>query len=174
MKQWLLTGLLLFVVFSSFRDPKAISSDGGLRAGDAVPQILAKDINDQPFKLTDYRGYYVFIDFWASWCDPCRRANPTLVELLTKAQKKKFKKAKGLIVVNVSMDSNPKLWRKAVEKDGIGVFINVCDGKGWDSPILNDFGIRYLPANFMVTPDGEIEAVDLFGPNLEAMVSALR
>lgn len=174
MKRMLFTGIVLLIGFSSFRNPQISNNDGSLRLGDAAPEIVAKDLNGQQFKLSSYRGYYVFVDFWASWCEPCRKANPHISELFQKLSGKKFKKAKGIVVVSVSVDSNPTKWAKAVAKDGVTNFINISDGLGWDSPILDAFGINYLPANFLISPNGEVEAFDLFGPNLEAVVSSLR
>ncbi|MGO4290000.1 redoxin domain-containing protein [Chitinophaga sp. RAB17] len=121
-----------------------------------------KDINGQPLNLADFRGKYVLLDFWASWCVPCRAGNPHLLELY------KQYKDKGFEIISISDDDrNHDAWRKAVEKDGIGVWKHVLRGLDWDKRNKNlpnpedtsdHFGIHSLPTQILVDPKGMIIA----------------
>ena len=117
------------------------------------------DINGNPLKLADFKGQYLLIDFWASWCVPCRKGNPHLIELYKKYN------PKGLEVLGVASDDNtPDKWRKAVEKDQIGIWHHVLDGHDFDrksgktvkSGINDGYNISTLPTKILVDPDGKI------------------
>lgn len=120
------------------------------------------DINGQPLSLSDFKGKYVLLDFWASWCVPCRAGNPHLLELY------KQYKDKGFEVISVSDDDrNHDAWRKAVEKDGIGVWKHVLRGLDMNRRLKNEpnpedvsehFGIHSLPTQILVDPKGVIIA----------------
>lgn len=133
-----------------------------LRAGS--PGSLAKvfsgkDINGQPLNLADFKGKYVLLDFWASWCVPCRKGNPHLISLYRKY------KDRGIEFISVSDDDrNHDAWRKAVEKDGIGMWKHILRGlrydpeKGFDrtNDISEGFGIHTLPTKILIDPQGKI------------------
>ncbi|WP_089896828.1 TlpA disulfide reductase family protein [Chitinophaga arvensicola] len=120
------------------------------------------DINGQPLSLSDFKGKYVLLDFWASWCVPCRAGNPHLLELY------KQYKDKGFEVISVSDDDrNHDAWKKAVEKDGIGVWKHVLRGLDMNKRMKNEpnpedvsdhFGIHSLPTQILVDPKGVIIA----------------
>jgi thiol-disulfide isomerase/thioredoxin len=128
-----------------------------------VPGAVAKtfsteDINGAPFNLADYKGKYVLLDFWASWCLPCRKSNPHLRELYAKY------KDKGFEIVGISDDDNkPEAWKKAVEKDSTGIWKHVLRGmKRTDAGIdrsndkLEFYNVHALPTKILVGPDGKI------------------
>ncbi|WP_461532454.1 redoxin domain-containing protein [Sinomicrobium sp.] len=121
----------------------------------------ATDINGETLKLADYRGQYVLLDFWASWCVPCRKGNPHLLDLYAKYRDKGFE------IIGISDDdSNPDAWRKAVEDDGIGVWKHVLRGmkvdrsnggfKVLDDGISKGYDIHFLPTKILVDPEGVI------------------
>ncbi len=118
----------------------------------------SKELRGNWLSLADYKGKYVLVDFWASWCVPCRAGNPHLLALY-----KKYK-AKGFEIIGISDDdSNPDAWKKAVEKDGIGVWKHVLrglkyDGKDFDrtNDISEHFGIHTLPTKILIDPNGVI------------------
>lgn len=120
------------------------------------------DINGQPLSLSDFKGKYVLVDFWASWCVPCRAGNPHLLELY------KQYKDKGFEVISVSDDDrNHDAWKKAVEKDGIGVWKHVLRGLDMNRRLKNEpnpedisehFGIHSLPTQILIDPKGVIVA----------------
>lgn len=133
-----------------------------LRAGSpggTAKAFAVNDINGQPISLAAYKGQYVLIDFWASWCVPCRKGNPHLLSLYSKY------KEKGLEIIGVSDDdSNPKAWKEAVEKDKIGVWKHVLRGLkrspdgGFDKSedISEGYGIHTLPTKILIDPKGII------------------
>lgn len=118
----------------------------------------SKELRGNMLSLADYKGRYVLIDFWASWCVPCRAGNPHLLSLYSKY------KNKGFEIIGISDDdSNPDAWKKAVDKDGIGVWKHVLrglkyDGKDFDrtNDISDHFGIHTLPTKVLVDPNGVI------------------
>jgi thiol-disulfide isomerase/thioredoxin len=123
-------------------------------------QFASTELRGGELKLSDYKGRYVLVDFWASWCVPCRKGNPHLLNLYAKY------KDKGLEIIGVSDDdSNPEAWKKAVEKDGIGVWKHVLRGlKRVDGPQVYDrsasisdkYGISSLPTKVLIDPNGVI------------------
>jgi thiol-disulfide isomerase/thioredoxin len=133
---------------------KSIGVPGAMAAG-----FSSNDINGQKLSLSDFRGKYVLLDFWASWCLPCRKGNPHLKELYSKY------KDKGFEIIGVSDDdSKPEAWKKAVEKDEIGIWKHVLRGMkrtpegGFDrSEDKSDaYNIHSLPTKILIGPDGKI------------------
>jgi thiol-disulfide isomerase/thioredoxin len=134
----------------------------GLRMGSpgAKAYVFAsKELRGEPLSLADYKGKYVLVDFWASWCVPCRKGNPHLLSLYSKY------KDKGFEIIGISDDDGkPEAWQKAVEKDGIGVWKHVLrglkyDGKGnFDrtNDISDNYGIHSLPTKILIDPNGII------------------
>lgn len=119
------------------------------------------DVSGKPVSLSDFRGKYVLLDFWASWCSPCRRENPSLVE-----NYKKFKD-KGFEILGVSLDksSDRDKWIKAIEADGL-TWTNVSDLKEWDCEVVSMYSITAIPMNFLIDPNGIIIAKYLRGEDL--------
>lgn len=118
-------------------------------------------------KLSDLRGKYVLLDFWASWCSPCRGENPNLVSNYNKY------KAKGFTVYQVSLDKTKDAWEMAIKKDGLGAWTHVSDLKYWDCAPAKEYNVRGIPANFLIDPEGKIIASNLRGAALGAKLSEL-
>ena len=118
-------------------------------------------------KLSDLRGKYVLLDFWASWCGPCRGENPNVV-----VNYKKYKE-KGFTVYQVSLDDNKANWEKAIKMDGLGAWTHVSDLKKWGCVPAKQYNVRGIPANFLIDPEGKIIASNLRGPALGAKLSEL-
>ena len=106
------------------------------------------------------------IDFWASWCGPCRRENPNLVDAYRKYTKVKFKNGNGFEIFSLSLDKNNDAWVKAINEDQLFWEYHVSDLGGWQSKGSNKYGIRSIPSNVLINGKGVIIAIDLKGSAL--------
>ncbi|MFL5753487.1 MAG: TlpA family protein disulfide reductase [Bacteroidia bacterium] len=145
----------------------------GLRAGNVAPELSFKNPDDSLISLSSLRGYYVLIDFWASWCGPCRMENPNVVSAYGKYGNKKFPKGKGFRIYNVSFDTNKDQWKKAIEKDHLDWPYHVSDLKGWYSEAASKYGVNSIPANWLIDPYGVIVGRGLRGPALDQKLAEL-
>lgn len=128
--------------------------------GSMAPEIEMKDPNGVTRKLSDLRGKVVMIDFWASWCSPCRMENPNVVKLY-----KKYKD-KGFDIYSVSLDKTRDAWLRAIQQDGLEWPNHVSDLRGWTSSGGATYGIRSVPSTVLVDRDGRIIARNLRGQEL--------
>ncbi|HET9057580.1 MAG TPA: TlpA disulfide reductase family protein [Chitinophagaceae bacterium] len=137
-----------------------------VRVGDTAPEISLPDKNGTVTKLSSLKGKVVLIDFWSSWCVPCRRNNPFLVYLY-----KKYK-SKGLEIYGLSIDEQKSKWLKAIAKDKL-TWPQVIDNKGWDAPSAATYGVDAIPANFLLDKTGKIIAINLERQELEGKLKDL-
>ncbi len=137
-----------------------------LLPGMVVPDIILPDTNDSVVTLSSFRGKVVLIDFWASWCGPCRAANPGVVKLY-----KKYKD-QGFEVFGVSVDKKKAEWVKAIKKDKI-TYQQVNDNGGWESKTLANYFVNEIPTSFLIDKAGRLVAVDLTGKGLKKLVAQL-
>jgi thiol-disulfide isomerase/thioredoxin len=137
-----------------------------LAVGQPAPEIIAYTPNNKTVNLSDYKGKYTLVDFWASWCLPCRKENPNLVRLYNTY------KDKGFDILGVSLDNNPGSWMRAVEEDGL-TWTNISDLKAWSSDLIIDYRIKAIPHSVLVDPSGLILAKNLRGKELEDFVRSI-
>lgn len=137
-----------------------------LRVGEAVPEIELPNTKDSLTKLSSLQGKVVLIDFWASWCAPCRAANPFVQKLYSKY------KDKGFEVFAVSLDTKNKEWLKAIKQDKLK-YTQVIDNSGWRSKVAEKYFVDQLPTNFLIDRAGKIVAIDLEGKELFDKVKSM-
>jgi len=134
--------------------------------GSKVPDMSQKTPDGETVSLSDFKGKYLLIDFWASWCAPCREFNPEMVKLYNKYHDM------GLDILGISLDKNAEDWKKAITDDGL-VWHHVSDLKYWDNEISRYFGINSIPAIILVDRDGGIIAKKLHGAELTAKLEQI-
>jgi thiol-disulfide isomerase/thioredoxin len=138
-----------------------------LAIGMPAPEITMNNPDDKPLSLSSLKGKVVILDFWASWCKPCRAANPFVVELYNKY------KDKGLDVFSVSLDFKKDAWLEAIAKDKLTWKNHVCDMKQWQSPVVALYGFSGIPFTCLIDKNGNIAGKNLEGPALEHKIKEL-
>lgn len=135
--------------------------------GEKAPDFQATDIDGKKVKLSDYLGTrYVLLDFWASWCAPCRKENPNLKQAYAKYG------SKDLEIIGVSLDNATTPWKKAIEADGL-TWPQLIDLDAWAGEGVKNYGVRLIPANFLIDKNGNIVAKNLKGDDLEKTLASL-
>lgn len=127
----------------------------------AAPEIALRTPEDKEIKLSSLRGKVVLIDFWASWCGPCRQENPNVIKLYNKY------KDKGFTIYSVSLDTQAENWKQAIEMDGLVWPNHVSDLKGWKTPLTMVYGFNSIPHTVLVDRNGNIIEIGLRGNELE-------
>lgn len=140
----------------------------GINIGNKAPELSGNSVDGSTIKLSDTRGKLVLLDFWAAWCGPCRRENPTVVRAYNEYKDKNFTNGKGFTVFSVSLDRSADAWKKGIADDKLTWPYHISDLKYWNSKYAAIYGIRSIPSNFLIDENGIIIARDLRGPSLEA------
>lgn len=145
----------------------------GTMIGNKAPELIYKNPKGEEIALSSLKGKMVLIDFWASWCGPCRKENPAVVSAYNKYKSKKFQNGKGFTVYGVSMDKSAAQWTDAIEKDGLIWEYHVSDLGGWQSEPAVKYGVRSIPSNFLIDGDGIIVGKNLRGEALDSKLETL-
>lgn len=148
--------------------PMQIQSVLRTKIGQIAPELELQSPDGKIIKTSDYRGKYILLDFWASWCGPCRVENPNLVSAYSDYHEKGFE------ILGISLDNAPQkeAWIGAIQDDGL-IWPQVSDLKGWDSYPAKLYGINSIPANFLLDPQGKIIARNLRGKDLQEKLRSI-
>jgi peroxiredoxin len=140
MKNQLKYYIVIFTIFT-------LSINAQIKVGDTIPSITLKSSNNKEINITSFKGKYVLIDFWASWCAPCRLGNKKLVKLHNEITSDKIE------IIGISIDTDTNKWLKAIEKDKIK-FTQLIDSKGFDAETAVQFGVDELPSKYLFNQEG--------------------
>jgi len=156
---------LLFLPLASFAQTGNVI---GLNVGNIAPEISMKNPNDSVITLSSLRGQMVLIDFWASWCGPCRQENPHVVRAYKQFKDEVFVSGSGFTVFSVSLDrpGGKDAWKGAIKKDSLIWPYHVSDLQWWNNAAAQAYGINSIPSNVLIDGNGVIIAKNLRGENL--------
>ncbi|RYG27903.1 MAG: TlpA family protein disulfide reductase [Chitinophagaceae bacterium] len=143
--------------------------------GQKAPELTLQNPAGETLEISKvYKDRIVLLDFWASWCRPCRSANPRLVDLYNRYQDKSFKSAKkGFTIVSVSLDQNKAAWEKAIADDKLAWEFHLSDLGSWNSKAAEIYGVQFIPQAFLVGPDGKVIGKYNFAEQAEADLQKL-
>jgi len=153
-----------YVINYFYRKPK-------FSAGEKALDFSAELISGENFDLKDLRGRYVLLDFWGSWCGPCRQENPRLVELYHQTKGKVYHDATGLDIVSVAIETKKASWLKAIQSDGLVWPYQVGEFDRFSSPIASLYGVREIPTKYLLDTSGIIILVN---PSIEEVKEFLQ
>ena len=139
-----------------------------------APEISLQNPEGEIIKLSSLKGNIVLIDFWASWCKPCRKRHPELKGVYNKFKDTKFKNASKFEIYSVSLDRNKEQWKKAKLDDKLEWQNHVSELKGWKSDVVKAYNFNSIPNNVLLNEKGEIIGKNLFGKELELALTKLK
>lgn len=142
--------------------------------GKMAPVFSGKLLDGRDFKLSDLQGQYVLLDFWGSWCGPCRRQNPQIVALHRVFHDKEFSDGSGFTVLNIGVEKDSSRWQRAIQKDQLNWPYHIMDQsaslKFFNGQIADLYGIVEVPTSYLIDPKGQIIGVNMEGGQIERLL----
>ena len=160
MKNVLTTLALAVLVFAAFQFGKHLYLRPKNITGAEAPPVSGLLADGRSFSLNQLRGQYVVLEFWGSWCGPCRAGHPEFVTFYREFRDRAYEDGDGLAVVSVGIEQNAGAWRQAIQADGLDWPHHLMTQAGFDDPILKAYTVKQIPTRFLINPAGRIMAVD--------------
>ena len=155
-----ISNIILVIGILGFLGYKYIYQAPKYSDGEDLPNFQTTLLNDESFELKELQGNYVLVDFWGSWCPPCREDNPNIVKLYDEFNGKTFTDAKGFEVVSIAIETKKERCLAAIEKDGLRWPYHIVLLDRFKSEIAKTFGVREIPTKYLLSPSGEILSVN--------------
>jgi peroxiredoxin len=156
----------VFILLVTFFSLQSYSSNAQPKQGQLAADIALPSVEGDTLRLSSLKGKVVLLDFWASWCGPCRVSNKSLVKLYSKYKKSGFE------ILGVSLDDDKGKWENAIKKDNI-TWLQVNDGGGWEAQTAIKWQIDAIPTSFLIDKEGRLLAMNLEGKELEKALKYL-
>jgi len=169
-KELLFLPIIVFLVWGAIK----IYRLPGQSTGSIAPNFVGYMPNGDSLRLSDFKGQLVLLDFWGSWCAPCRQHNKKLVPLYKKYQGVKFQKESGFTVISVGIETNKNRWLAAIKKDHLEWSNHVSDIKRLKDHVALAYGIKEIPNTFLIDGTGKIIAVNLLTEKLDEILAKRR
>jgi thiol-disulfide isomerase/thioredoxin len=139
--------------------------------GDKASEISGQLPDGSAFSLNSQKGKYVLLDFWGSWCGPCRETHPQLVELYNRFHDQRFKDSDGFEIVSIAVEQNRENWMAAIQSDGLSWPYQLITIGDFETPIIKSYNVKQIPTKFLINPLGIIIAVD---PTIDEVAKILQ
>jgi thiol-disulfide isomerase/thioredoxin len=160
MNKQITTLIYFFVAISLFYLVKYFYLKPDIKVAQDCPSIHAVLADGQPFDLSQLKGRYVLIDFWASWCGPCRKESPLLKKFYQQWKQADFQNGQGLEILSIAVESNREDWQNAINQDQPDWPLHILELDQFHSPLVKKFGVKQIPTKILIDPLQHIVAVD--------------
>lgn len=164
------TGMIAIIVFGFYLGKYLYLKPKNI-AGDRASEINDKLPDGTPFSLKNLEGKYVLLDFWGSWCQPCRENHPQLITLYKRFQNESFRDSEGFEIVSIGVEKNRENWLSAIQNDQLTWPYHILTLGDFDTPIVKSYNVKQVPTKFLINPKGIIMAVD---PSLDEVAKMLQ